>query len=186
CLDAVVADDVLLVRTAEKPHIAEVSGPRELRARSHEIEVRDHSPVDGEIIHRLFAYRPGDTGGVRLHQGLRLRRYRHPLLQAGGLEMQIQRTQFPPPRLDVPYGPVTEARRGHHDVIRSGQETADEVESPFVCHALAHSLGLRIEDTHDHPADDGAGGIVSHAADSASIRLRFEKTWRLEKTYQDK
>src|SRR5262249_42996807 len=141
---------------------------------------------DGEVIPRLFAHRPGDTGGVRLHQGLSPRRYRHRLLQAGGLEMQIERTQFAHAKFDVRYGQVTEARRGHHNVIRSGQEAVDEVESPFVCRGLPHSLGLRIEDTHDHPADDGAGGIVSHAADSASIRLRFEKTWRLKKTCRKK
>jgi len=84
------------------------------------------------------------------------------------------------------YGHVTEARHGPYNVIRSGQETVNEVEPLFVCHGLPHSLGLRIEDTHGRSAHDGARGIVSHAADSAPIRLCLEKTGRLEKTCQDK
>src|SRR5215471_1823304 len=100
--------------------------------------------------------------------------------------MQIERTQFADAELDVRYGQLTEARQGHHDVVRSRQEAVNNVEPLFVGHGLAHRLGLRIENTHGRPADNGAGGIVSRAADSAPIGLRLEKTWRLKQTCHDK
>src|SRR5262249_15371456 len=118
--------------------------------------------------------------------GFGLGLYGHRLIQAGRLEMQIERTQFADAELDVRYGQLTETWRGHHDVVRSRQQAVDEVESLFVCYGLAYSLGLRIENTYGRPAHDGAGGIVSRAADAAAIRLRLEKTCHLEKTCQDK
>src|SRR5262245_45223115 len=100
--------------------------------------------------------------------------------------MQIERTPFADAELDVRYGQVTEARRDHQDAIRSWQEAVDEIEPLLVCQRLALSVGLRVANTHGRPDDDSARRIVSHAADSAPIRLRLEKTWRLEKTHQDK
>ena len=99
--------------------------------------------------------------------------------------MQVERTQFAHAELDGRDGQLTEARRGHYDVVRSSQEAVDEVEPLFVCYGLAYSLSLRIENTHGRNYD-GTGGIVSRAADAAPIRLRPEKTWPVEKTCQSK